>query len=93
MEIILKKQFIKEVAKLPAKIQNSIREIIDTLESVETLQNVNIDIKRMEGQRADENYFRIRVGSYRIGIEFIDPKIIVITVLSRGDIYKKFPPR
>jgi mRNA interferase RelE/StbE len=93
VEIILKKQFIKEVAKLPDKIQRSIREIIDTLESAETLQNINIDIKPMEGQRADENYFRIRVGSYRIGIEVIDPQIIVITVLSRGDIYKKFPPK
>ena len=68
MEIILKKQFIKEVSKLPSKIQNSIKEIIDVLEEGETIQNINVDIKRMEGQRADENYFRIRVGSYRLGI-------------------------
>lgn len=93
MEIILKKQFIKEVAKLPAKIQGSVKEIIDVLEKAESLQDINLDIKRMEGQQSNENYFRIRIGSYRMGLEVINPLIIVITILSRGDIYKKFPPR
>jgi mRNA interferase RelE/StbE len=92
MEIILKKQFIKEVSRLPIKIQTSVREILDKIEKAETFKNIDIDIKRMEGQKADENYYRVRVGQYRIGIEVIDPKVIIITILSRGDVYKKFPP-
>ncbi len=93
MEIILKKQFIKEVAKLPEKVQTAIKEILDELERIDSLQNARIDIKRMEGQSAEENYYRIRVGSYRIGLEYIAPQVIILTVLSRGYIYKKFPPK
>lgn len=93
MELILKKQFVKEVAKLPSKVQSTIRKLLDELANADDFKSLNIDIKRMEGQAENENYYRIRIGSYRIGLEIIEPKIILITVLSRGDIYKKFPPK
>jgi mRNA interferase RelE/StbE len=93
MEIILKKSFTKELLRLPAKIQKSCKEILETLSQAETLQDANIDIIPMEGQSKTENYFRIRVGSYRMGIEYIEPSVIVITILSRGNIYKHFPPK
>lgn len=70
----------------------SIKGILDDLEKVDSIQNLDVDLKRMEGQKKDENYYRIRIGSYRIGLEIISPKVILITVLSGGDIYKKFPP-
>jgi mRNA interferase RelE/StbE len=47
----------------------------------------------MEGQRKDENYYRIRIGQWRIGIEVIEPRVVIITILSRGDVYKHFPPK
>lgn len=70
----------------------SIKGILDDLEKVDSIQDLDVDLKRMEGQKKDENYYRIRIGSYRIGLEIISLKVILITVLSRGDIYKKFPP-
>ena len=44
----------------------------------------------MEGQKKGENYYRIRCGEYRIGIENINPKIIVLVIVKRNDIYKVF---
>ncbi len=93
MEIILKRKFIKEAGKLPSKVQKSIRDIIDTLERSESLETSGVDYIAMEGQLKGDNYYRIRVGQWRIGIQYVEPSLIFITVLSRGDVYKKFPPK
>ena len=49
-----------------------------------------IDVKRISGKRNE--YFRIRLGSYRVVYAIINKKIVVISTLlagPRGDIYKK----
>jgi mRNA interferase RelE/StbE len=92
MEIIIRSSFLKELKKLPPKIQVSIHTILKTLSAAQSLESSNVDYKKMEGQKKGESFYRIRVGQWRLGIEYIDPKIIVITVLSRGNIYKHFPP-
>ena len=49
-----------------------------------------VDVKRIKGKRND--YYRIRIGNYRVVYAIINGKIIVIHTLfagSRGDIYKK----
>ncbi|MBX9782631.1 MAG: hypothetical protein K2X48_04970 [Chitinophagaceae bacterium] len=56
-----------------------------------SLESSGLDYKKMDGQKKGESYYRIRVGDWRIGLEYLHPKIIVITVLHRGTIYKKFP--
>lgn len=49
-----------------------------------------IDVKRIKGKRND--YYRIKLGGYRVVYAIINGKIIVISTLlagSRGDVYKK----
>lgn len=49
-----------------------------------------IDRRRIKGKRSD--YYRIRLGNYRVIYTVINGKIIVINTLSagsRGDVYKK----
>jgi mRNA interferase RelE/StbE len=49
-----------------------------------------VDVKRIKGKHND--YFRIRLGSYRIVYAVINGKIVVITTIlagARGDVYKK----
>ncbi len=67
--------------------------IIDKLKSSTSLENSGVDYVKMEGQKKGENYYRIRLGDWRIGIEYVNPTIIIICILSRGTIYKKFPPQ
>lgn len=93
MKLIIKKSFSKNLKKTPPYIQKQILEILKILNECENLETSGVDYIEMEGQKKDENYFRIRVGGYRIGIELVEPSIIVITILPRGDIYKKFPPK
>ncbi|MBD2755497.1 type II toxin-antitoxin system RelE family toxin [Spirosoma validum] len=99
MEITVRKSFIKELKKLPSKIQQSVRTILEELEEATDLENSGVDYKYMEGQKQGQNYYRIRVGSWRMGGEYTPPvneqtaASVIITILSRGDIYKKFPPK
>lgn len=49
-----------------------------------------VDVKRIKGKKND--YFRIRLGSYRVIYTVINGKIVVVSTLlagARGDIYKK----
>lgn len=49
-----------------------------------------VDVKRIKGKHND--YFRIRIGRYRIVYAVINRKIIVINTFlagMRGDVYKK----
>lgn len=49
-----------------------------------------VDVKRIKGKRND--YYRIRLGDYRVVYALINGKIIVVdTILAgaRGDVYKK----
>ena len=49
-----------------------------------------VDVKRIKGKRND--YFRIRLGEYRVVYAVINGKIVVVCTLlagPRGDVYKK----
>ena len=49
-----------------------------------------IDVKRIKGKRND--YYRIKLGGYRVVYAIINGKIVVINTMlagSRGDVYKK----
>ena len=49
-----------------------------------------VDVKRIKGKRND--YYRIRLGEYRVVYAIINEKIVVINTMLvgvRGDIYKK----
>ncbi|MBN1768316.1 MAG: type II toxin-antitoxin system RelE/ParE family toxin [Prolixibacteraceae bacterium] len=45
--------------------------------------------KKLQGYK---NYYRVRIGNYRLGFELIDGTIVlIILVAHRKEIYRKFP--
>ena len=86
------KRFKKDLKSTPADIQKRVLDVIDKLEAARNLESSGLDYKRMEGQKSSENYFRIRVGDWRIGIECIHPDVTLLRILTRSNIYKTFPP-
>ena len=93
MEVIVKKSFPKALKSAPGYIQEAVKEVITKLVSAKNLESSGLDYTKMEGQKKGENYFHIRLGDWRIGAEYANPKIILITILSRGNIYKQFPSK
>ena len=77
-------KFLKTHEDVRTQYEDAIRELLigDHPEKV--------DVKRIKGKRND--YYRIKLGGYRVVYAIINGKIIVISTLlagSRGDVYKK----
>ena len=84
-----KKTFLKDLANLPPVYRERIEKLV--FEAIPELDNIfgALDIKKMRGYK---DYYRIRIGNYRIGCMVeAENRIIFYRVKSRNDIYKVFP--
>jgi len=69
------------------KLLNKVKEIIEDCKSASSLSDMN-HVKKMQGY---DNFYRIRLGEYQIGIELVDDEIIFTRFLHRKEVYKYFP--
>ena len=86
-------EFDKSFSKSLDRIKDStiLRRIETTLLKLEEAESLQ-DLKNLKKLSGFKNYYRIRLGNYRIGIEQIDKRTIrLIIIAHRKDIYKKFP--
>lgn len=89
MKVEFEKSFLKSIENINnSKTLLKIETIILQCESAKTLFEIR-NIKKLSGF---SNYFRIKIGDYRMGFELLDKETIrLIIFLHRKDIYKKFP--
>jgi len=64
-----------------------VREIIEEVERAKSPSEIS-NLKKLKG-RGD--YYRIRVGEYRVGIALAGETFVFVRFLNRKDIYKYFP--
>lgn len=90
MDIFFKPSFIKDFKKLPSDTKVQVRKICmeDSLIIKDLAEFKHIDINSIKGFK---DYYRIRVGNYRIGFKKESDSIIFMRVKHRKDIYKVFP--
>lgn len=88
MEIIVAKTFVKQLKLCPAYIQEATKEVLLSLEKAKELKEVP-DVKKLAGYTY---YYRIRIWDYRIGIKSEKPGFLIMAIMHKGTIYKKFPP-
>jgi mRNA interferase RelE/StbE len=89
MKVALTKRFAKELSKLPRKIQLKVVEAIENLSETDSLGNIE-DFKALSGYN---NFYRIKIGQYRVGL-FLDGDTFLIERIGvRGDFYKSYPPK
>jgi mRNA interferase RelE/StbE len=80
--------FAKDLRSIKSKeILSRIKEVIGQVEKAQSLQEVT-NIKKLKGGR---NYYRIRVGEYRIGLVIEGDEISFVRCLERKEIYRYFP--
>lgn len=93
MEIEFVARFRKDLKRVSPEVRIQVADVVERLQAANDLESSGLDYKRMQGQKKTENYYRIRVGGHRIGIEYLLPNVILLRVLKRGDAYKHFPPK
>ena len=88
MNIEFRKSFEKDLGSIRNTILlQRIRAVIEEVDTAENLSEV-ANIKKLKG---DGDYYRIRVGDYRIGITVNEDTVIFVRVLHRKDVYRYFP--
>ncbi len=88
MEIKYKKQFLKELSKLPRSYQSKVEALV--FESIPNEEGLQI-MERVSKMKGHDNYYKIRVGDYRIGLTIDGDLLEFKRVLHRREIYRYFP--
>jgi mRNA interferase RelE/StbE len=88
MKVVFKKSFRKSLERLHDKrLKSSILKIIHQVESTNNVQRI-ASLKKLSGF---SDFYRIRLGDYRIGLQIVGVTVIFVTFDHRKDIYKNFP--
>jgi mRNA interferase RelE/StbE len=88
MIIEVAKSFERDVSKIrDKKVSDLLSKVLENLSNCIDLTQI-VHLKKM---KAVKNYYRIRIGDYRLGFKLEANSIILIRFLDRKDIYKYFP--
>jgi mRNA interferase RelE/StbE len=88
MNVEFRKSFEKDLRKI--RDENLLQRIQAVIEEVEKSENLG-DVNSIKKLKADGDYYRIRIGDYRIGLTISDDAIVFVRALQRKDIYRYFP--
>lgn len=88
MKIEVRKSFEKDISNLSdKKLAETLLILIDQLEKCQSLSEIR-HLKKMTGKG---NYYRIRLGNYRVGLKAENESVLLLRFMHRKDIYKYFP--
>lgn len=89
MKLLYGKRFSKDLDAISheAKVKKKLLELIEQIKETDSLANLK-GVRKIEGY---QNYFRIKVGNYRLGIKLTKKRIELIRFLHRKEIYRRFP--
>ena len=88
MKVEVQKSFEKDIEKIAnKKLAQQINELIEQLENCKSLSEIH-NAKKM---KAKGNYYRIRVGNFRLGLKQEQQTLTLLRFMDRKDIYTYFP--
>jgi len=88
VNVEFRKSFEKDLGKIrDEELLVRIKVVIEEIENADSL----LDISNIKKLKADGDYYRIRVGDYRIGLTQDGGMITFVRVLHRKEMYRYFP--
>ncbi len=88
MKIEFNESFLKDLRVVKDKtVLAKVKATIEAIEIAEPLDQIT-HLKKMRGSR---EYFRIRIGDFRLGLRLEGDTLVFIRFLNRKDIYRYFP--
>ena len=88
MKVIATRNFEKQLKACPVHIQKKVNEVYVKLLAFKKLGEIT-SLEKLTGFKRD--YYRIRIGTYRLGFELIEAKIELLAFMHRKEIYRFFP--
>ena len=88
MRVEFRASFAKDLRSIRDKdLSKQIKKTIEWIEQAQRLEEI-ANLKKLRGKG---NYFRIRIGEYRIGIAVENDTVTFVRCLTRKEIYRYFP--
>lgn len=88
MNVVFKTSFVRDLKKIrDERLLNQVRNLIVRVEKNNNISEIS-NIKQLKGLG---NHYRIRIGTYRIGLALVEDTLYFVRCLPRKDIYKRFP--
>jgi len=88
VNVTFEASFARDLKRLRNKsLLRQVQQLIEQVKAASTLSEIH-NLKKMQGY---ETLYRVRLGDYRLGIEFVDNQVIFVRILHRKDIYRYFP--
>lgn len=88
MKVIYSKKFLKELSNIPPDYRTTIEKFV--FETLPQMQSIH-ESDKIESLKGYKNFYKIRFGSYRVGLKTEGELLSIERVLHRKDIYKQFP--
>lgn len=89
MKTAFRKSFDRDLKKLK-KDRQVLSRIKDKIEEVEAAENLG-ELPSMKKLSGGDNFYRIRVGDFRIGVAVRGETVEFVRCLHRREIYRYFP--
>ena len=88
MKTGFKTSFAKDLKSIKSKaVMETVAKLIENIEVALDLRTVP-DVKKL---KAKGNYYRIKLGDYRVGITVTKDEVTFVRCLDRKEIYRYFP--
>lgn len=88
MKVEFRESFAKDLKGVKDKsLLMRAKEVIEAVEQANSLA----DIPNLKKLRGGGNYYRMRIGDYRVGVTLESDTVLFVRFLNRKDIYKYFP--
>lgn len=88
MKITFEASFARDLKRIrDRQLLQRVQQAIESIKEAATIDAV-IGMKKMQGH---DTFYSLRLGDYRIGVEVIDDRVILVRFLHRKDIYRYFP--
>jgi len=87
----IERSFDRDVDRIKdKKVLRKLRTFISMIENADNIRQIP-HIKKIEGY---ESYYRMKLGDYRLGMEVVSIReVVLLRFLHRKDIYRYFPRR
>jgi mRNA interferase RelE/StbE len=88
MKTVFLGSFLKDLKKLrDAKVRRAVESSIEDVENASSMSQIK-SIKRLSGHH---DYYRIRIGEWRIGLKISADVVRFVRCLHRREVYRFFP--
>ena len=88
MNVEFRGSFVKDLRRIRDRsLKGRVKEVIELVERSDTLQEIG-GVRKLRG---GDQYYRIRIGDYRLGLILDEDTVIFVRFLHRKDVYRYFP--